>query len=66
VHVRVVKQDVGEAIAVEIAGSDRLPVRPGIGAHHTAADPSVCAIPVTAIVRVLGKTEDRVIPFSLD
>ena len=35
---RVLPQDVGMAIAIEIAGSDRVPARPGIGAHGPAAD----------------------------
>src|ERR1700722_11997449 len=35
------KQDVGEAVAVEIAGSDRLPGRPRIGADRPAADQGV-------------------------
>ena len=37
------KKDIGTAVAVEIAGSDRLPRRPGIGAHGPAADQCVVA-----------------------
>ena len=34
----VLQQDVGMAVAIEIAGSDRFPARPGIGADGPAAD----------------------------
>src|SRR5579863_2724572 len=34
----VLPQDVGKAVAVEVARSDRMPARPGIGAHGPAAD----------------------------
>src|ERR1700733_14727679 len=36
---RVLKQDVGEAVAVEVAGSDCSPGRPRIEALRPAADP---------------------------
>jgi hypothetical protein len=35
---RVLKKDVGMAVAVEVAGSDDAPTRPGIGADRPAAD----------------------------